>query len=73
MMFSLIANLAELNKREQKAGKKTARNDCTFYLIEEPELFLHPNHQTYFRNKLEGNISIARIASYFNFPLPLFS
>lgn len=53
MMFSLIANLAELNKREQKAGKKTARNDCTFYLIEEPELFLHPNHQTYFRNKLE--------------------
>ena len=53
MMFSLIANLAELNKREQKAGKKTARNDCTFYLIEEPGLFLHPNHQTYFRNKLE--------------------
>jgi len=53
MMFSLIANLAELNKREEKAGKKVAKNDCTFYIIEEPELFLHPNHQTYFRNKLE--------------------
>lgn len=53
MMFSLIANLAELNKEEQKTGKKTAKNDCTFYVIEEPELFLHPNHQTYFRNKLE--------------------
>ncbi|MFA5148150.1 MAG: AAA family ATPase [Candidatus Omnitrophota bacterium] len=53
MMFSLIANLAELNKTDQKMGKKTAKNDCTFYIIEEPELFLHPNHQTYFRNKLE--------------------
>ena len=53
MMFSLIANLAELNKVDQKMGKKTAKNDCTFYIIEEPELFLHPNHQTYFRNKLE--------------------
>jgi len=53
MMFSLIANLAELNKGEQKASKKSAKNECTFYIIEEPELFLHPNHQTYFRNKLE--------------------
>jgi predicted ATP-dependent endonuclease of OLD family len=53
MMFSLIANLAELNKQEEKTGKKIAKNDCTFYIIEEPELFLHPNHQTYFRNKLE--------------------
>lgn len=53
MMFSLIANLAELNKGEQKTGKKSAKNECTFYIIEEPELFLHPNHQTYFRNKLE--------------------
>lgn len=53
MMFSLIANLAELNKGDNKGGKKTAKNDCTFYIIEEPELFLHPNHQTYFRNKLE--------------------
>jgi len=53
MMFSLIANLAELNKAEQKISKKSAKNECTFYLIEEPELFLHPNHQTYFRNKLE--------------------
>lgn len=53
MMFSLIANLAELNKEESKKGKKLAKNDCTFYIIEEPELFLHPNHQTYFRNKLE--------------------
>ncbi|MEK6680282.1 MAG: AAA family ATPase, partial [Nitrospirota bacterium] len=32
MMFSLIANLAELNNREQKTGKKPVRNDCTFYL-----------------------------------------
>lgn len=63
MMFSLIANLAELNKREPKIGKKLAKNDCTFYIIEEPELFLHPNHQTYFRNKLEeiANLSDAQI------------
>jgi len=53
MMFSLIANLAELNKEDDKAGNKLAKNVCTFYIIEEPELFLHPNHQTYFRNKLE--------------------
>lgn len=53
MMFSLIANLAEINKQEEKSSKKLAKNDCTFYIIEEPELFLHPNHQTYFRNKLE--------------------
>lgn len=53
MMFSLIANLAELNRKDQKTGKKTAKNDCVFYIIEEPELFLHPNHQTYFRNKLK--------------------
>lgn len=53
MMFSLIANLAELNKPGPATGKKLAKNDCTFYIIEEPELFLHPNHQTYFRNKLE--------------------
>jgi predicted ATP-dependent endonuclease of OLD family len=53
MMFSLIANLAELNKSDGKSGKKSAKNDCTFYIIEEPELFLHPNHQAYFRNKLE--------------------
>lgn len=53
MMFSLIANLAELNKEEEKSGKKSVKNSCTFYIIEEPELFLHPNHQTYFRNKLE--------------------
>ncbi len=49
MMFSLISNLAELNKDE----KTEVKNKCTFYLIEEPELFLHPNHQTYFRDKLE--------------------
>lgn len=63
MMFSLIANLAELNKGEQKTAKKSAKNDCTFYIIEEPELFLHPNHQTYFRNKLEeiANSSDAQI------------
>lgn len=63
MMFSLIANLAELNKEEQKTGKKSVKNDCTFYIIEEPELFLHPNHQTYFRNKLEeiANSSDAQV------------
>ena len=58
MMFSLIANLAELNRGEQKTGKKSAKNECTFYIIEEPELFLHPNHQTYFRNKLEEIASL---------------
>ena len=30
MMFSLIANLAELNKEEEKIGKKAAKNECTF-------------------------------------------
>ncbi len=63
MMFSLIANLAELNKGDSKDGKKSVKNNCTFYLIEEPELFLHPNHQTYFRNKLEeiANLSDAQV------------
>ncbi len=28
MMFSLIANLAELNKGDQKTGKKLAKNEC---------------------------------------------
>lgn len=49
MIFSLLANLAEIIQ-PSKASKK---NECTFYIVEEPELFLHPNHQTYFRNKLE--------------------
>ncbi len=51
MIFSLIANLAELSKA--KVSKKSAKNECTYYIIEEPEIFLHPNHQSYFRNKLE--------------------
>lgn len=54
MMFSLIANLAELTRKESVSKKsKSIKNKCTFYLIEEPEIFLHPNHQMYFRNKLE--------------------
>ncbi|MDD2656859.1 MAG: AAA family ATPase [Patescibacteria group bacterium] len=53
LMFSLIANLAELDSNESKTNDKQTKNDCTFYIIEEPEIFLHPNHQTYFRNKLE--------------------
>lgn len=51
MIFSLIANLAEVGKTN--SSKKTAKNECTYYIIEEPEIFLHPNHQLYFRNKLE--------------------
>lgn len=52
LIFSLIANLAEINKESGKRLQSSIKNDCTFYFIEEPELFLHPNHQTYFRNKL---------------------
>ncbi|MFH0892085.1 MAG: AAA family ATPase [Candidatus Falkowbacteria bacterium] len=66
MIFSLIANLAELSRKSEK--KKTAKNECTFYLIEEPEIFLHPNHQSFFRNKLEelaaSNDSQAIITSH---------
>ena len=43
LIFSLICNMAELD---------TSSNDLSLYLIEEPELFLHPNHQNYFRNRL---------------------
>lgn len=53
MIFSLLTNLAELTKRQAATGKKNIKNNCTYYLIEEPEIFLHPNHQMYFRNKLE--------------------
>lgn len=43
LIFPLICNMAELD---------TSSNDLSLYLIEEPELFLHPNHQNYFRNRL---------------------
>lgn len=51
MIFSLIGNIARLESSEG-SRKKRISNECTFYLIEEPELFLHPNHQLYFRNRL---------------------
>lgn len=66
MIFSLIANLAELGKTS--SVKKSAKNECTYYIIEEPEIFLHPNHQSYFRNKLEelslGNDSQVILTSH---------
>jgi predicted ATP-dependent endonuclease of OLD family len=43
LIFSLLCNVAELSTSSKK---------LTLYLIEEPELFLHPNHQKHFRNKL---------------------
>jgi predicted ATP-dependent endonuclease of OLD family len=43
LIFSLLCNVAELSTLSKK---------LTLYLIEEPELFLHPNHQKHFRNKL---------------------
>lgn len=44
LIFSLICNLADINDNPSKI--------FTLYLIEEPELFLHPNHQDHFKNKL---------------------
>jgi len=44
LIFSLICNMAELGANSS--------NSFTLYLIEEPELFLHPNHQNHFRNRL---------------------
>jgi putative ATP-dependent endonuclease of OLD family len=43
LIFYLLCNVAELSTSPKK---------LTLYLIEEPELFLHPNHQKHFRNKL---------------------
>lgn len=43
LIFSLICSVSDL---------KTSNDLFTLYLIEEPELFLHPNHQTSFRNML---------------------
>lgn len=42
LIFSLICSMTDI----------TESNNLTLFLIEEPELFLHPNHQTHFRNKL---------------------
>jgi len=44
LIFSLICNMAELDS--------SSSNLLNLYLIEEPELFLHPNHQNHFRNRL---------------------
>jgi len=43
LIFSLICNMADIKVNPSK---------MILYLIEEPEIFLHPNHQTHFRNKL---------------------
>jgi putative ATP-dependent endonuclease of the OLD family len=43
LIFSLICNMADIKIKPSK---------MVLYLIEEPEIFLHPNHQTHFRNKL---------------------
>jgi predicted ATP-dependent endonuclease of OLD family len=45
LTFSLITSLADTEPDPKR---------LTLYLIEEPELFLHPNHQIYFRTKLEA-------------------
>lgn len=43
LIFSLLCNIADIEKDP---------SGLTLYLIEEPELFLHPNHQNHFKNKL---------------------
>lgn len=43
LIFSLLCNIADIDSDSSK---------LSLYLIEEPELFLHPNHQNHFRNKL---------------------
>ena len=43
LIFSLICSVSEM---------ETSNDTFSLYLIEEPELFLHPNHQTSFRNML---------------------
>ncbi|MBA2868044.1 ATP-dependent endonuclease [Methanococcus maripaludis] len=42
LIFSLLCSMTEIQNSEY-----------TLYLVEEPELFLHPNHQLEFRNKLK--------------------
>ncbi|UTB31769.1 MAG: ATP-binding protein [Methanobacterium sp. ERen5] len=44
LIFSLICNMVELESKPSTL--------LNMYLIEEPELFLHPNHQNHFKNKL---------------------
>jgi len=44
LIFSLICNMADINP--------DSSDYLTMYLIEEPELFLHPNHQNHFRDKI---------------------
>lgn len=44
LIFSLICNMAELESKSSTL--------LNLYLIEEPELFLHPNHQNHFKNRL---------------------
>jgi predicted ATP-dependent endonuclease of OLD family len=46
LVFSLLCNIADLNHSDTSSK-------YTLYLIEEPEMFLHPNHQSHFRNKLK--------------------
>jgi predicted ATP-dependent endonuclease of OLD family len=42
LIFSLLCSMTEIQNSEY-----------TLYLVEEPELFLHPNHQLEFRNNLK--------------------
>lgn len=44
LIFSLICNVATI--------ESDSLTKPTLYLIEEPELYLHPNHQNRFKNKL---------------------
>ena len=64
LIFSLICNMAEIDS--------SSTNLLNLYLIEEPELFLHPNHQNHFRNRLmqlskqaNNQIIIASHSPYF--------
>ncbi|WP_048190509.1 ATP-dependent endonuclease [Methanobacterium sp. SMA-27] len=43
LIFSLLCNIADISIED---------SNLSLYLIEEPELFLHPNHQDYFKRKL---------------------
>lgn len=43
LIFSLLCNIADI---------ENSSSNLSLYLIEEPELFLHPNHQNHFKNKL---------------------
>lgn len=44
LIFSLICNVSDI--------ESSSLERPTIYLIEEPELYLHPNHQNRFKNKL---------------------